>query len=88
MLYKIFFKKYLGKRKIKVLKYKVESLTSIQFEILLRQLINKDQLKTQQSISNKIAFAIVLIVIRKIKAKKLFASSLRFCNMIKGLKKF
>ena len=80
--------RYLGERKMELLKREVESATGIQLKALPRWLISENRLKEQQESSNKQGSAIVITVSSKSEAKKLCASGLRFGGVIKVVEKY
>lgn len=81
-------KRYPGKRKMKLLKRKIELSIGIQLKTLLCQLINKDQFQKAQTTGNKQGSAIVITVKEETKAKKLFTSGLHFGDLIKVVEKY
>lgn len=80
-------KKYLDKKSMELLKYKVEFSIGIKLKSFSRQVINKDQLRKQQK-TRKQRSAIVIIVKGKVEVKKLCALDLQFRGAIKRVEKY
>ena len=80
--------RYLGERKVELLKKEVQSATRIQIKALPRWFISENCLKKQQESSNKQGSVIVITVSSKNKAKKLCAPGLRFGGVIKVVEKY
>lgn len=68
--------KYLGLRKLKLLKQKVESSTYILLKIMFYLFINKDCFKKYQNKKNKQELAIVIITRNEIEAKQFITNKL------------
>lgn len=84
----MFLQRYLGEKKMKLLKQQLELSMDIQLKTLLRWFMNKNQLRKAQMTKNKQGSAIIIIVKWETKAKKLFALSLYFESFIKVVEKY
>ncbi len=80
--------RYLGEKKMELLKREVEPLTRIQLSALLRWLSNEDRLREQQETGNKGNSAIVITVKGESEAKQLCASGLRFGGVVRVVEKY
>lgn len=80
--------KYLGKRKIELLKQEFELSTVIQLKIFSYWLINKDQFQEVQMTGNKQSSAIVFMVKRETIIKKLCALGLYFRSLIRIIEEY
>lgn len=80
--------RYIGLRKLELLRREVKSSTVIPLKTMPCWLINEDCLKEQQDKGNKQRLAIVILVSNKIEAKRLIANGLQFGGAIKNKKKY